>query len=387
MTKNTLPHLAVIVVSYHVRELLRGCLRSIAASAARTADRLVVTTVVVDNASADGSADMVATEFPAVHLIASQENLGFTGANNVALRWFGFPSTEINGARVTQRERGGADQLAPEFTQSASPLTPRPSPLAPRPSPLAPRPSPHDREETLRAPDYVLLLNPDTEVTGDALWQMVSFLASHPQAAVCGAGLRYGDGAFQHGAFRFPGVAQVMLDLFPPVGIRGARRLLDSRINGRYPAAWWAQGAPFAVDFVLGAAMMVRGAAIAQVGGLDDGYWMYCEEMDWCRRFWRAGWTVHVLPAAQIVHYEAQSSRQRRWLAQERLWRSRLRYFTKYAADYPPGALWLIRRLVRAGMAQQARQAERRFACGEIDGVEWGQAVATCAAIARLYTE
>jgi hypothetical protein len=131
MTNNTLPHLAVIVVSYHVRELLRGCLRSIAASAARTADRLVVTTVVVDNASADGSADMVATEFPAVHLIASQENLGFTGANNVALRWLGFPSTEINGARVTQRERGG-DQLAPESIRSASPLAPRPSPLAPR---------------------------------------------------------------------------------------------------------------------------------------------------------------------------------------------------------------------------------------------------------------
>lgn len=371
MTNNTLPHLAVIVVSYHVRELLRGCLRSIAASAARTADRLAVTTVVVDNGSADGSADMVATEFPAVHLIASQENLGFTGGNNAALRWLGFPSAEINGARVTPLARSSADQLAPESTQSALPH--------------APRPTPHDREDTLRAPDFVLLLNPDTEVTGDALWQMVSFLTSHPQAAVCGARLRYGDGSFQHGAFRFPGVAQVALDLFPPVGIRGAHRLLDSRINGRYPAAQWAAGAPFAVDFVLGAAMMVRGAAIAQVGGLDDGYWMYCEEMDWCRRFWRAGWTVHVLPAAQIVHYEAQSSRQRRWLAQERLWRSRLRYFTKYAADYPPGALWLIRCLVRAGMAQQARQAERRFACGEIDGVELGQALSTCATIAQLY--
>lgn len=371
MTNHSLPHLAVIVVSYHVRELLRGCLRSIAASAARTADRLTVTTVVVDNASADGSADMIVTEFPAVHLIASQKNLGFTGANNAALRWLGLPGGKINRTQTPQIERSDLDQLPHESAQSAPPL--------------ASCPSPHDKEDAFRAPDYVLLLNPDTEVTGDALWQMVSFLVSHPQAAVCGAGLRYGDGAFQHGAFRFPGVVQVMLDLFPPVGIRGAQRLLDSRINGRYPAAWWAQGAPFAVDFVLGAAMMVRSAAIAQVGGLDDGYWMYCEEMDWCRRFWRAGWTVHVLPAARIVHYEAQSSRQQRWLAQERLWRSRRRYFTKYAADYPPGALWLIQRLVRAGMAQQARQVERRFAGGEIDGVEWGQALAAITAIARLY--
>ncbi|HHW88769.1 MAG TPA: glycosyltransferase family 2 protein [Chloroflexi bacterium] len=343
-----LPHLAIIIVSYNVRDLLRGCLRSVAAAAARTSDRLAVTTVVVDNASHDGSADMVAEEFPAARLIASQENLGFTGGNNAALRWLGFPTTEIS---------DDAPQCGVNADTSAS----------------APR------------PDYVLLLNPDAEVTGDALWQMVSFLASHPQAAVCGAGLRYGDGGFQHGAFRFPGVAQVALDLFPPVGIRGAHHLLNSRINGRYPAAWWAQGAPFAVDFVLGAAMMVRGAAIEQVGALDDGYWMYCEEMDWCRRFWQRGWTVNALPAAQIIHYEAQSSRQRRWLTQEQLWRSRLRYFTKFAADYPPGALWLIRRLVCAGMAQQARQAERRFAHGEIDGVELAQALSTTTAIARLY--
>lgn len=369
MTPDILPHLAVIVVSYNVRELLRSCLHSIAASAARTADRLLVTTVVVDNASADGSAAMVATEFPAVHLIASQENLGFTGGNNAALRWLGFPPAEGNRTPIRPSEQPLADFDPHRSAQSVSSTFHSSS----------------DEQVRRPQPDYVLLLNPDAEVTGDALWQMVSFLASHPQAAVCGAGLRYGDGAFQHGAFRFPGIVQVALDLFPPVGIRGAHRLLNSRLNGRYPAGQWAQGAPFAVDFVLGAAMMVRGAAIAQVGGLDDGYWMYCEEMDWCRRFWQDGWTVHVLPTAQIIHHEAQSSRQWRWLTQERLWRSRLRYFTQYAADYPPGALWLIRWLVRAGMTRQARHAEHRFACGEIDGVELGQALATTAAIARLY--
>jgi GT2 family glycosyltransferase len=331
--------LAVIVVSYNVRDLLRGCLQSIVASAQYTADQLAVQTVVVDNASADGSAAMAAREFPDVHLIASRENLGFTGGNNAALRWLGF-DTQATG-------------------------NPEPGNDLPR-------------------PDYVLLLNPDAEVTGAALWQMVQFLETQRDAAVCGAGLRYGDGSFQHSAFRFPDVAQVALDLFPPTGLRGAHRLLDSRLNGRYPATRWRQGAPFAVDFVLGAALMVRGAALAQVGGLDDGYWMYCEEMDWCRRFRVCGWTVYVLPAAQIIHYEAQSSRQRRWPAQEQLWRSRFRFFAKYAASYPPLHRWAIRRLVRAGMARQARQTERRFARGEIDGVEVGQALAACAAIARL---
>ena len=332
---NNHPHLAVIVVSYNVRDLLRVCLASVATSAARTADRLTVTTVVVDNASADSSAAMVAAEFPAVRLIASQENLGFTGGNNAALRWLGFPAQEI---------------------AEAPPTT----------------------------PDFVLLLNPDAEVTGDALWQMVDFLETRPDVAVCGAGLRYGDGTFQHSAFRFPGAAQVALDLFPPARVRGAHRLLNSRINGRYPASQWAAGAPFPVDFVLGAAMMVRGAAIAQVGGLDDGYWMYCEEMDWCRRFARAGWRVYVLPSAQIIHHEAQSSRQRRWLTQERLWRSRFRFYNKYAAAYAPGTRWLIRWLVRAGMARQVRQVERAFARGAIDGVELAQALAACSAVAHL---
>ena len=120
------------------------------------------------------------------------------------------------------------------------------------------------------------------------------------------------------------------------------------------------------------------------MGGWAAGYWMYGEEVDWCRRFWACGWAVYVLPAAQIIHHEAQSSRQRRWLAQERLWRSRFRFFAKYAENYPPLHRWAIRRLVRAGMARQARQTERRFARGEIDGVEDAQALAACAAIARL---
>ena len=358
MTKRT--QLAVIVVSYNVRDLLRACLRSVAAAARRAADQLDVRTVVVDNASSDGSAAMVAAEFPDVHLIASQENLGFTGGNNAALRWLGFAVEERNRTRLTQLDRISADQNPQKSAQSAL------------------RPAFDSR------PDYVLLLNPDAEVTDDALLRMVALLEQNPQVAVCGAGLRYGDGAFQHSAFRFPGVMQVLLDLFPPVGVRGAHRLLDSRLNGRYPAALWRSGAPFAVDFVLGAAMMVRGAAIDAVGGLDNGYWMYCEEMDWCRRFRRAGWTVYVLPAAQIVHHEAQSSRQVRWSAQVRLWRSRFRFFAKHADLYSPVQIATMRALVQLAMRRQAIQIERRFADGQIDGVEAGEAMAALTTIAQL---
>lgn len=343
--------LAVVVVSYNVRELLRGCLASLAAAARNAADGFTVETIVVDNASRDGSAAMVARDFPAVQLLASTENLGFTGGNNAALRLLGFPLAAHDD--TPPAERAGA--LGSSALRSSSP------------------------------PAYVLLLNPDAAVTGDALEQMVDFLAAHPSAAVCGAGLRYDDGRFQHSAFHFPGVAQTALDLFPPTRLRGAQRLLDSQLNGRYPAARWAAGAPFAVDFVLGAAMMVRGAAIAQVGGLDDDFWMYCEEMDWCLRFWQAGWSVHVLPTAQIIHHEAQSSRQRRWVAQERLWRSRLRFFNKHTGRYPLFTRYVIRSLVYVSMMGQARQAARAFACGELDGVELAQALAATTATADLY--
>ncbi len=108
-------YLSIIVVSYNVCDLLRNCLRSIFTSAAHSADWLHVNVIVVDNASTDGSAEMVAAEFPNVTLIASKENLGFTGGNNLALQGVGF----------------GEKESARCATQSAvyhSPLLPPPQP-------------------------------------------------------------------------------------------------------------------------------------------------------------------------------------------------------------------------------------------------------------------
>ncbi|MCS6827421.1 MAG: glycosyltransferase family 2 protein [Caldilinea sp.] len=342
--------LAAIVVSYNVRDLLRRSLHSLMQAAATCADRFDLQVVVVDNASCDGSAEMTTDEFPQVRLIASRENLGFTRANNLALRELGFataparPPVHFVNAQESDVAQSGA------------------------------------------RPDYVLLLNPDAEVTDGALPRLVNFLERTPQAAACGAELRYSDGSFQHSAFRFPGLFQVLFDLFPPLGVPGGHRLLNSRLNGRYASARWSRGEPFPVDFVLGAAMMVRGAAIDAVGGLDESFWMYCEEMDWCRRFRRAGWSVYALPGAQVIHHEAQSSRQRRWDAQVHLWHSRFRFYAKYRDDFPPGTLATIRLLVRAGMAREARRLERRFAAGELDGVELFNALAAIDAISRTAT-
>jgi N-acetylglucosaminyl-diphospho-decaprenol L-rhamnosyltransferase len=145
-------------------------------------------------------------------------------------------------------------------------------------------------------------------------------------------------------------------------------RLLDSRWNGRYSQQQWRGEDPFPVDFVLGAALMARAEAIRQVGLLDDGYFMYCEEMDWCLRLRQAGWTIHALPTVRVIHHEGQSSKQMRWRSMERLWRSRFRFYRKHTAHYPTGYLFRVRILVQLALVLCGWQARRRFGAGQISG-------------------
>jgi hypothetical protein len=320
--------LAIVIVSYNVRELLRGCLTSIGQSLA-AAPQLRAAVWVVDNASADSSAAQVQAEFPHVHLVASAENLGFAGGNNLALRMLGLQATGVGQAKPPRSN---------DFSRSEAQMRPK-SPL--RSADTAPR--------------YVLLLNPDTVVQGDALAQMVGFLDAAPQAGGCGAQLAYPDGRFQHGAFRFPTLAQIACDFFPPPG-RLNQPLLDSRLNGRYSRQHYQQGQPFPVDFVLGATLMVRTAAIREVGLLDESYFMYCEEMDWQRRLAAAGWPMFCTPAAHVVHYGGASTSQFRGAMLAALWRSRFQYFQRY---HSPAFTWLAGRLVQWGARAEARRARR----------------------------
>jgi len=299
--------LAVVVVSWNVKDLLADCLALTFESL--NGSGLDAKVWVVDNASHDGSAEMVRTRFPQVHLIASPKNLGFAAGNNRALREIGFGNPE---SRI--------------------------------PNPELPR--------------YVLLLNPDTEVRSDAPATMVRFMDETPSAGVCGARLVYGDGSFQHSAFGFPGLAQIALDFFPLHW-----RLTESRLNGRYPRRLYEGGTPFEIDHPLGAAMMLRREVILRTGLFDEGYRMYVEEIDWCMRIRRAGWAIYCLPSAVVVHHAGQSTRQVRDEMFVALWRSRLRLFGKY---YSGTFRWAARRLVRLGLWAEARRARAAHRRGEL---------------------
>jgi GT2 family glycosyltransferase len=244
---------------------LRACLASLRSAG------LPTRTVVVDNASADGSAAMVRAEFPEVTLVESGANLGFTRGNNEGLRALG-----VLGAVGAMGD----------------------------------------------APPLVLLLNPDAELLPGALAALAAALAAAPQAGLVGPLLLNPDGSVQSSRRRFPSVATALAESTPLAwhwpGNPWARR---------YHMADLPPTAAGPVDWVTGAAMLVRAEVLAALGGFDEGYFMYSEELDLCRRLRAAGWAVRFEPAARVLHHEGQSSGQVAPLRHRHFQRSRVRYF------------------------------------------------------------
>ncbi|TET51035.1 MAG: glycosyltransferase family 2 protein [Anaerolineales bacterium] len=294
--------LAVVIVSWNVRDLLAGCLRSLFDDLERS--QLEAAVWVVDNASSDGTPAMVASSFPDVHLIASNENLGFAGGNNLALR------------------------------QALDPVG--------------------------QGPGFIWLLNPDTKVLPGATEALVAALEAHSGAGVAGAKLLGADGSLQHSAFRFPGLAQLVFELSSLPA-----RLYDTPLNGRYSRRLYVGSKPFPVDHPLGASMMVRSEAVAQVGLMDEEYRLYCEEIDWCWRMRRAGWGAVCVPTARVVHHSGQSTGQAVARSFVDLWTSRARLYSRF---HGPLKRRLARALVRARIARRApgEGGEKAAACEQV---------------------
>lgn len=311
-------NLAVIIVSWNVREILAACLRSVEADLA--ASGLTGQIWVVDNASGDGSVEMLRRDFPQVCLIASEQNLGFAGGNNAALRAMGFDSD-------------------------------------PNPSPLR-----GGIGGEVNLPEAVLLLNPDTEVHPGALRTLADFLTKTPRAGIAGARLVYGDGSFQHSAFAWPGLWQLAIELLPLPG-----RLVESRLNGRYPRSAYESSHPFPVGHPLGAAMCVRREAIQQVGLLDERYHMYVEEVDWSKRIAAAGWQIYCVPAATITHYGGQSTGQIHLNSFINLWTSRYRF---YHTHYNPLKSGVAAQIVRLGMKRKIKLDRQARKQGQLSQAE-----------------
>lgn len=273
--------------------------------------RISIEIIVVDNGSSDGSLEMIRDEFPQVGAIRSETNIGFARATNAAIR----------------ASRG----------------------------------------------HHVLLLNPDTEVRGDALPVLARFLDEHPRCAAVGPRLLNPDGSIQPSAFTFPTLLMVFLDFFPLLG----GRLMETRWNGRYPR----RDQPFPIDHPLGACMLLRRAALDQVGWLDPGYFMYCEELDWCMRARRFGWEIWHEPRALVVHHGGASTRQRRDAMFVALHASRLRFYRRWHSY-----TWVVAAaaITRLGVWAEARRALREARRGHLSQEELESRLAALAEVHDL---
>jgi GT2 family glycosyltransferase len=229
----TRPDVSVIVVNWNTRDALRACL----ASVARETNDVRHETFVVDNASADGSAEMARGEFPWATLIANAENRGFAAANNQALR------------RASGR--------------------------------------------------YALLLNPDTTVLDGAIGKAVRIADADPTIGALGCQVLIREGEIQNTCFRFSSVFDQLL--------------LATGLANWMPASWfgggpalrnWDRRSARDVDVVSGMFMLVRRESIERVGLMDEAYFVYAEEADWCFRMRRAGWRCVFTPQARIIHHD-----------------------------------------------------------------------------------
>ena len=286
------PTLAVCLVNWNTREHLRRCLESLREHAADLRPQVVV----VDNASADGSAELVREAFPEVTLLANAENRGYAAGNNQAL--------------------------------DAAPA------------------------------DYKLLLNPDVQVQAGSVQYLVRFLEEHPAAAAVAPRLRYPDGRVQLTCRTFPTPDTVWYD-----ALLLSRLFPRSRTFGKYRMTWWDYADERQVEQPMASALLLRAAALAQVGGFDESFPLFFNDVDLCRRLRDAGWEIWFTPRAEMIHAHGASTAQVWGEALNQSYRGFVGFYEKhYRGRVCPVSYWSARALLAAGFTVRrwARALGRR---------------------------
>jgi len=286
--RKSLLDIAIVVVSYNTKDLLRDCLSSVVKSNLKIAYAVCV----VDNSSTDGSAEMVRVEFPQVELITLSSNVGYSKANNIGLRWFGF--------------------------NQDAPIT----------------------EDNL--PRYALLLNPDTVVPKDAFAEMVAFMDAHPNSGVAGPCVRRPDGSLDKACKRtFP---TPTVSLYRMLGL--GKLFPNSHAFNSYNLEYLPDSAVAQVDSVVGAYMQLRTEAIEEVGLLDEAFFMYGEDLDWAKRIKDAGWEVWYNGESEITHVKEAASSQSS--------KARIDFYEAmwifYNKHYRATTSWMLDKLIMLGI-------------------------------------
>lgn len=191
--------------------------------------------------------------------------------------------------------------------------------------------------------EFILLLNPDTVICPGALQTLLDFLEANPKAGAAGAMLLNPDGSLQPSCSPEPALGREFLRLFHIKGVRP---------DGYYEMSHWDPSSPRQVDTLLGACLMVRREAQQQIGLMDEAFFMYSEEVDYCRRLRQASWEIYWVPQARIVHLGAQSTHQVASKMFLQLYLAKVYYFRKHHGRF--AALFYKLILFGASMARLA---------------------------------
>jgi GT2 family glycosyltransferase len=166
---------------------------------------------------------------------------------------------------------------------------------------------------------YVLLLNPDTQIKRGAIEEMILFMNAYPEVGVVGGQLLNSDGSKQNSIANFPSLATELLN----------KSLLRWLFPENFPGKEKSYLGPIEVNSVIGACMMVRREATEQVGLLDEDYFLFLEETDWCYRMKKAGWKIYHVPQAEIFHFQGGSAGKKKERAKIEYYRSRYHFFRR----------------------------------------------------------
>jgi N-acetylglucosaminyl-diphospho-decaprenol L-rhamnosyltransferase len=302
----------VLIVNYRTAELVVDCLASIEPQRALLAGGAVL---VMDNASGDGSPQMLRRSVSErqwqgwVEVLEMPRNGGFSYGNNAGIR------------RAQELANG--------------------------------------------APHHVLLLNPDAMVKPGCLAQVLDFLATHPRAGIVGVPIENGHGQQETSAHRWPTAASELMDQ--------ARLSILSRVLARWDISFPPSTGALKCDWISGAFFLIRHEVLRDVGLMDEGFFLYFEEVDYCRRASLKGWEVWQAPSSGIVHLEGASTgiREARRPRASYWFDSRRRYLQR--AHGWSGLLWadlmsllgrglyLVRKLLRLGSAAREDQTPQRY--------------------------
>lgn len=278
--------IGIIIVNWNTRELLHRCLETVYAS-----EGVTMRVVVVDNGSKDGSADMVASEFPQADLLSGHGNVGYPKGNNLGLRILGY----------------------------------------------------HDDHVDPNAPRYALLLNPDTEVQPDTFAKAVAYMDANPDIGVLGPKLLLLDGNLDLACRR--SIPTIEVSFWRMIGF--SKLFPKHKRFAQYNLTYLDEDQIVDVGSVVGAYMQMRKESLAKVGLLDETFFMYGEDIDLCKRIGEAGWRVVYYPEITVLHVKRAASRQSKRAKLEFV-RAFLIFFNKhYRAETP----WWQRIAVLVGIA------------------------------------